>query len=130
MTTAEDNEMGRSPGAQPRGPRPGFAAEGPASATKRSRANDRVKARVRSRPKDLSERAALIPAPASDRSTDPARGERKPDVAILPGAVDLASPVGAGDPVPELARDLDHAQAGTEDVDGEPDLNAPALRQR
>ena len=43
VTTAEDKEIGTSPGAQPRGPRPGFAAEGPAAATSRRRANERLK---------------------------------------------------------------------------------------
>ena len=99
MTSAEDNEIGRSPGAQPRGPRPGFAADGPAAATSRSMANERVTATVRSHPSALSEPEALISASASDKSAgseesaEPANGERKPDVAILPGAVDLALPV-------------------------------------
>ena len=61
---------------------------------------------------------------------DPASRQRKPDIAILPGAVDLASPVGAGDPMPELAGDLEDAQTGAENVDGEPNLGAPAARQR
>jgi len=66
-----------------------------------------------------------MPTSASDWSAGcadpahPAGGERKPDVAILPGAVDLAAPVGAGDPVPELARDLEHAQTGAENIDDE-----------
>ena len=73
--------------------------------------------------------------PGSDESADStngesAKGERKPDVAILLGAVNLAPPVGARDPVLELARDLEHAQAGAENVDGESDLDAPAPRQR
>ena len=135
VTTAEDNEIGRSPGAQPRGPRAGFAAEGLAAATRRSRANERVNATVRSHARDRSAREALISASGSDKSEDstngdPAGGERKPDVAILPGAVNLASPVGTRDPVLELARDLEHSQAGTENIDGESDLDTPAPRQR
>src|SRR5471032_2967980 len=69
VTTADDNEIGRSPGAQPRGPRPGFAAEGPATATSRSRANESVNATARSHPSDLSERKAPFAAPGSDKST-------------------------------------------------------------
>lgn len=61
---------------------------------------------------------------------DPAHGERKPDVAILLGAVDLTSPVRAGDPVLELAGNLEHSQTGSENVDGEPHLDAPTPRQR
>jgi hypothetical protein len=157
VTTADDNEMGRFPGAQPRGPRAGFAAEGPAAATRRSRPNERVNAPARSHPSDLSERETLISASCSvgsadsadngygansadnthgadpadkTQGADPANGERKPDVAILLGAVDLASPVRAGDPVGEITGDLAHSQTGAENVDGEPNLDAPAPRQR
>jgi hypothetical protein len=59
-----------------------------------------------------------------------ANGERAPDVAILSGAVDLASPVRAGYSMLEIAGDLEHSKTGTEDVDGESDLDAPAGRQR
>src|ERR1035437_772426 len=108
VTTADDNAMGRSPGAQPRGPRPGFPAEGPAAATSRSRANERANAPARSHPSDRWERGTLMSASGSDGclvtvndadGAESAKRERKPDVAILPAAVYLASPVGAGDPV-------------------------------
>ena len=115
MTTADDNETGRFPGAQPRGPRPGLAAEAPATATSRSRANERVNTALRSQPSDLSPRGRLISAPGSEgpanspaqvQGTQSANGERKPDVAILPRAVDLASPVGARNPVLQITGDL------------------------
>ena len=139
MTTADDNEMGRFPGAQPRGPRAGFAAEGPVTATSSSRANERVNAASRSQHCDRSERETLISASGSAGSADSAQnvpgaesanGERKPNVAILLGAVYPASPVRAGDPVLEIAGNLQHSQPGAENVDGESDLDAPARRQR
>src|SRR5665647_1896938 len=154
VTAADDKARGRFPGAQPRGPRPGFAAEGPAAATSRSRANARVNAAARSHPTSLSEPRAPFPASASDKSAGPeassdlserealiaasgsdkpagsASGERQPDVAILPGAVDLASPVRPGDPVLQIAGDLEHPQAGAQNVYGEPDLDAPTAGQR
>src|SRR5665647_526373 len=108
VTAADDKARGRSPGAQPRGPRPGFAAEGPAAATSRSRANERANAPARSHPSDRWERGTLMSASGSDGclvtvndadGAESAKRERKPDVAILPSAVYLASPVGAGDPV-------------------------------
>src|SRR5664280_1877517 len=139
VTTADDNMMGRSPGAQPRGPRPGFAADGPAAATSRSRANERASAAARSHPSDRSARENLISAsgshwcggpPAEAQGADPPNGERKPDVAILLRAVELTSPVRAGDPVLQIAGHLEHSQTGSEYVDGEPDLNAPPPCQR
>jgi hypothetical protein len=57
-------------------------------------------------------------------------GERKPDVAILLGAVDLSAPVRAGDPVLQIAGNLQHSQTCAENIDGEPDLDAPTARQR
>src|SRR5664280_2556431 len=88
VTTADDNAMGRSPGAQPRGPRPGFAAEGPAAATSRSRANERANAPARSHPSDRWERGTLMSASGSDGclvtvndadGAESAKRERKPD---------------------------------------------------
>src|SRR5450631_3351398 len=139
VTTADDKAMGRSPGAQPRGPRPGFAAEGPAAATSSSRANERASAAARSHPSDRSARANLISSSGSHWGTNPATvlqgpgpadGERKPDVAILPGAVELTSPVRAGNPMLQIAGHLQHSQPGSQYVDGQPNLNSPPARQR
>ena len=136
LTTADDNETGRSPGAQPRGPRPGFAADGRAKATSSSRANERVNAGARSHPSDLSQPGNLMTASGSDTPKESAdnavtaHSQRTPDVAKLLGAVDLASPARAGNPMLKLARDLKHPQTGADNVDGESDLNSPARRQR
>ena len=78
---------------------------------------------------------ALIAASGSHESADPTNaeasdGEREPDVAILPGPVNLASPVAAGDSMLKGTWDLEHPQTGGKDVDREPDLHAPASRQR
>src|SRR5665647_2826254 len=85
VTTAEDREIGRSPGAQPRGPRPGFAADGPAAATNRSRPSERLNATGRSHASVLSEDEAITTASGSDQSAHSAISECQPDVAILPG---------------------------------------------
>src|SRR5665647_894901 len=130
VTTAEDREIGRSPGAQPRGPRPGFAADGPAAATSRRRPNERLNATGRSRARALSEGEALTAASGSDQSADPAISEGQPDVAILPGTVHLTEPAGSGNPVLKLARDLEHPQPRTQHVNGESNLDAPTPRQR
>ena len=66
---------------------------------------------------------------ARSTSADPTNGEREPDVAILPRAMNLASPVGARDTMLECARHLEHSQTRLEDIDGESDLDAPAPRQ-
>jgi len=57
-------------------------------------------------------------------------GQRKPDVAILPGSVNLASPVRTGDPMLQITGDLEHPEPGAENVDGEPDLDTPTAGQR
>jgi hypothetical protein len=62
------------------------------------------------------------------RAADPPHGERKPDVPILFGAVNLTSPVGTGDPVLQITGHLEHSQPGAENVYGEPDLHAPTRR--
>src|SRR5664280_338734 len=139
VTTADDKAMGRSPGAQPRGPRPGFAAEGPAAATSSIRENERASAAARSHPSDRSARENLISAPGSHWGPDPATvvqgagpadGERRPDVPILPRAMELTSPVRAGNPMLQIAGHLQHSQAGSQHVDGQTDLGSPPTRPR
>src|SRR5664280_629184 len=131
--------MGRFPGAQPRGPRPGFAAEGPAPATSRSRANDRTSAGTRSLPSDRSTRVGLMSASASLGGSDlppPAQcaqapnGERKPDVTVLLGTVNLPSPARTGHSVLQIAGNLQHSQTGAKNVNGQPDLDAPTASQQ
>jgi len=92
LTTADDSSSGRFPGAPARGPRPGFAAEGPPAATSRSRAKEGGQQRM------TQPSQALVGAPDPDLSLllwqsdspggrgaglEPTGSERKPHVAIL-----------------------------------------------
>src|SRR4051812_39036001 len=130
VTVAEDRCSGRSPGAHPWGPRPGRAAEGAATPTSSSRAKEPVSATGRTRDHPSGGWGGAGSAVATARRgaaghlgdlrggpSQPAHGEGEPHVAVLPGAVQLGVPPPARDPVVQLTRHLDDAQAGLEHVD-------------
>ncbi len=59
-----------------------------------------------------------------------ARGEGERDVGVLAQPVDLTAPVGAGDPVVQLALHLPDGQARLQQVDRQGGLDSEAVRER
>ena len=107
VTVAEDRCSGRSPGAHPRGPRPGRAADGAATPTSSSRAKEAASATGRTRSQPVDGRGGAGSAVATARrgaaghrrrlrrgTPQPAGREGEPHVAVLPGrgAAGRASP--------------------------------------
>jgi hypothetical protein len=68
--------------------------------------------------------------PTSAHGTKAPSGERKPDVTVLLGTVNLPIPARTGHPVLQIAGNLQHAQSGAKHVNGQPDLDAPTTSQR
>jgi hypothetical protein len=63
---------------------------------------------------------------SAQAATQPAHPEGERDVAVLRSPVHLRAPVGAGDPVLQVAGHLEDGQPGVEHVDRHADLDTPA----